>query len=44
MLGGSCAYEGTDPVQGIGGKPVTPRMVEPLNGCDQLDAALQLAA
>jgi hypothetical protein len=35
LLGGRCAYEGTDPVQGIGGESVPACMVEPLNGCDQ---------
>jgi hypothetical protein len=38
MFGGSRAYEGADPEQGVGGEPVTPRMVEPLDGCDQTDA------
>ena len=32
MFGGSRAYEGTDPEQGVGGESVTPRMVEPLDG------------
>jgi hypothetical protein len=44
MFGGGRADEGTDPEQGVSGEPVTSRMVESLDSCDQLDAALQLAA
>ena len=44
MFGGGRAYERTDPEQGIRGEPVSPRMIEPLDSRDQLDAALQLAA
>ena len=38
MFGGCRADESADPEQGVGGEPVTPRMVEPLDCRDQTDA------
>ena len=43
MFGGSRAHEGTDPEQGVGGEPVSPRMIEPLDGCDQPEPPLLIA-
>ena len=39
MFGCSCTYERPNPEQGVGGEPVSSRMVEPLDSCDQPDAS-----